>query len=130
MTSMYIDFSLESSVGQICLDEFFDGDIRKIKKGEPIGKNARIAEKYEWQLTTAESNYIDTNDILKDFYNQFSKNKKEILNEIRAVKATGYLYVVVNRDSEKDDFSITVSSEMIHFLDELNVEFSIDGIYQ
>lgn len=130
MTLMYIDFCLESNIRQINLDNFFIGDIRKVEKGEPIGKKTRISEKYEWRLITKESSYIDTNDILKDFYNQVSKNKKEILNEIKSSKATGYLYIVINRDLENDEFSITIDSEMIKFLCELNVEFAIDGIYQ
>ena len=127
---MYIDLSLESTAKSICLDDFFDGDIRKVNKGEPIRKNKRISESYEWQLITKPRNYIDTNDILKDFYNQFSKNSKEVLNEIKSSKVVGCLYVVINRDSEQDEFSITVDPEMIHFLCELNVEFAIDGIYQ
>jgi hypothetical protein len=130
MTSMYIDLSLESTVKPICLDDFFDGEIRKVNKGELIGKNKRISESYIWQLITKEHSYIDTNDILRDFYNQFLKNSEGVLNEIRTSKVAGCLYVVIKRNSEQDEFSITVDSEVLHFLCELNVEFAIDGIYQ
>jgi len=130
MTSMYIDLSLESTVKPICLDDFFDGEIRKVNKGELIGKNKRISKSYIWQLITKEHSYIDTNDILRDFYNQFLKNSEGVLNEIRTSKVAGCLYVVIKRNSEQDEFSITVDSEVLHFLCELNVEFAIDGIYQ
>ena len=130
MTLMYIDLILKSVVKPIFLDSFFDGNIKTVNKGDLIGKNKRISECYEWRLITKEHNYIDTNDILKDFYKQFSKNSDKVLNEIKSSNAKGYLYVVINRDSEQDEFSITLESEIIRFLCELNIEFVIDGIYQ
>ena len=131
MTTMYIDFSLESKERGINLDEYFVGKITKIEKGMPFGKKGTVADTYEWQLITNKMFCIDTNDILNDFYIQFSKNRQEIIKEIKSTNAKVYLYIVINVNKEKhDEFSITLAPEMIAFLNELNAEFAIDGIYQ
>ena len=97
----------------------------------PFGKKGTVADTYEWQLITNKMFCIDTNDILNDFYIQFSKNRQEIIKEIKSTNAKVYLYIVINVNKEKhDEFSITLAPEMIAFLNELNAEFAIDGIYQ
>ena len=128
MTSMYIDFCLESNERMVDLDKFFAG---KIKKQICKGKEIAVHDEYRWQLITDKMFCIDTNDILKEFYIQFFKNKREIMEEIKNASAKSNLCIVINfEDEENDDFSISLDSEMVLFLAELNAEFSVDGIYQ
>lgn len=130
MTSMYIDFCLESNKRIVNLDKFFAGKIKKKEKQICIGEKA-VHDEYRWQLITNKMFCIDTNDVLKEFCIQFNKNKQEIMEEIRKAKAKISLCIVINfEDEENDDFSISIDSEMVAFLAELNADFSVDGIYQ
>ena len=49
MTSMYIDFCLESNERMVDLDKFFAG---KIKKQICKGKEIAMHDEYRWQLIT------------------------------------------------------------------------------
>ena len=130
MTSMYIDFCLKSNKHIANLDKFFTGKIKKKEKQICIRKEY-VHDEYRWQLKTNKIFCIDTNDVLKEFYIQFNKNKQEIMEEIKKAKAKISLCIVINfEDEENDDFSISLDSEMTAFLAELNADFSVDGIYQ
>lgn len=132
MTKMYIDFSVESKIKSIPLDDFFTfGKINKIDKGCILGKRHKIADYYEWQLYTEQIDCIDTNDLLVEFYNLCKKNIDKIVDVIKSVEGKSYICVVIDRgENDNGDFSVSIAPEMIDFLYKINASFCIDGIYQ
>ena len=129
MTIMYLDFQLRSEkVNFDFSDLIYYGEIKKNNIGDINSLTNNIIPYCYWTCTTTErkSNYLDSDDILKDFYEKIKQNLEKIKERIKKLNLEVYICIVVEKEHEEDAYSLTISKEMISFLNEINANLDFD----
>lgn len=129
MTTMYLDFQLRSEkVNFDFSDLIYHGEIQKNNIGDMNSLTNKIIPYCYWTYTTNEkkSHYLDSDDILKDFYEKIKENFKKIKNRIKQFDLEVYICIVVITESKGDSYSLNISREMISFLNEIGAYLDFD----
>ena len=129
MTTMYIDFSLRSEKVNFDFSDLVScGEISKNNIGDIDSKRNEIIPFCNWCCITTErkNHYIDSNDIMKNFYNTIKPNLEKIKERIKKLDLEVYICIVVTTESEDDSYSLSISKEMISFLNEISANLDFD----
>lgn len=129
MTIMYIDFYARSEKVNFDFSDLIScGNIDKNNIGDVNKRRNVIILDCNWSCITEKKHdrYIDSNDLLREFFEKIQPNLEQIKERINRLNLDVGLCVVVEKECAEDDYSLTVSKEMIHFLNEINASLEFD----
>ncbi|MBQ9600401.1 MAG: DUF4279 domain-containing protein [Neisseriaceae bacterium] len=129
MTKMYMDFRLCSEKINFDFSDLIHyGEIEKNNIGDINSLTNNIIQCCYWSCTTTErkSHYLDSDDILKDFYEEIKPNLEKIKERIKKLNLEVYICIVIEKEHEEDTYALTISKEMISFLNEINANLDFD----
>lgn len=129
MTEMYLDFCIRSEKINFDFSDLITcGEIHKNNIGDLDERRHTIIPYCNWCCITTKKNghYIDSDDLLRDFYKQIRSNLEQIKNRIRKLDLEVCMCIVVERECEDDSYSLNVSKEMVQLLNNLNASLDFD----
>lgn len=128
MTKIYIDFTVQSKLPEIDFSDLILLKSTSRKIGDFLKSGIRL-DYSEWSCETDAyvTNYA--NDVIEDFYKLISPCFVQIKERLKAVQAEVLIYFVIDKEL-KDNLSLFISKEMVHFCSELNASTYYDGIFQ